>query len=43
MDYLDEPRIRGIEAELSHRIVERFDVDLRCLTFDCTNFASAAP
>lgn len=38
MDYLDEKRVRAIEAELSQRLVETYDLDLRCLAFDCTNF-----
>ena len=38
MDAVTEDAIRKIEADLSKRIVERFNIDLRCLCFDCTNF-----
>jgi transposase len=38
MDHVTPEAIRGVEAELSRRIVEDFDLDLRTLCFDCTNF-----
>ena len=38
MDAVGEPAIRAIEAELSQKLVEKFQLDLKCLCFDCTNF-----
>lgn len=38
MDQVAPEAIRAIEAELSQRIVKDFDLDLRTLCFDCTNF-----
>lgn len=38
MDAMDEEAIRKIEAELSQLLVQRFEIDLKCLCFDCTNF-----
>ena len=38
MDHISPEAIRAIEAELSQRIVQDFDLDLRTLCFDCTNF-----
>jgi transposase len=38
MDAVDEAAIRRIEADLSRRLVDDFDIDTRCLCFDCTNF-----
>jgi transposase len=38
MGHVSLDAIRAVEAELSHRIVEDFHLDLRTLCFDCTNF-----
>jgi transposase len=38
MDHVTPDTIRAVEAELSRRIVEDFELDLRTLCFDCTNF-----
>lgn len=38
MGAVSSEAIRAIEAELSARLVSTFDVDLRSLCFDCTNF-----
>lgn len=40
MSYLDEDCIARIEAELSARMVREFDLDLRCLVYDTTNFVT---
>jgi len=38
MDKVPEGATESVEAELSRRIVADFDLDLRTLCFDCTNF-----
>jgi transposase len=38
MDRVPEAAIVGIERELSARVVKEFDLDLRCLFYDATNF-----
>lgn len=38
MDRVSEKAICAIERELSARIVDDFDLDLRCLFYDATNF-----
>jgi transposase len=38
MSAVSSEAIRAIEAELSARVVRDFNVDLRALCFDCTNF-----
>ena len=38
MDHVTPDAIREVEAKLSRRIVEDFELDLRTLCFDCTNF-----
>jgi transposase len=38
MDHVTPEAIRGVEAEISTRIVRDFGLDLRTLCFDCTNF-----
>jgi len=38
MDHVTPDTIRGVERELARRVVEDFDLDLRTLCFDCTNF-----
>ena len=38
MDRVQEEAIVGIERELSARVVKEFDLDLRCLFYDATNF-----
>lgn len=38
MDQVTLDAIRGVEAEISKRIVQDFGLDLRTLCFDCTNF-----
>jgi len=38
MSSVSSEAIRAIEAELSARVVRDFNIDLRCLCFDCTNF-----
>jgi transposase len=38
MDRVQEEAIVGIERELSTRVVKEFDLDLRCLFYDATNF-----
>ena len=38
MNYLDEPTIAAISEELTGRLLEKFNIDLRTLLFDATNF-----
>ena len=38
MNAVDEQAIRKIETALSQKLVEEFEIDVRCLCFDCTNF-----
>jgi transposase len=38
MGYLDSEAIKAIEAELTARMVKEFNLDLRCLVYDTTNF-----
>ncbi len=38
MGYLDSVAIKAIEDELTARMVKEFDLDLRCLVYDTTNF-----
>ena len=38
MDRLDQDTIRSIEAEITERMVNKFELDLRCLIYDTTNF-----
>jgi transposase len=38
MDHVSGEAIRAVEAELSRRVVEDFELALRTLCFDCTNF-----
>jgi transposase len=38
MDRVEESHIQGIENELSKRLVERFELSLRTLVYDGTNF-----
>jgi transposase len=38
MDRVSEPALLAIERELSARVVQHFDLDLRCLFYDATNF-----
>ena len=38
MDRVEEEAMVGIERELSARVVKDFDLDLRCLFYDATNF-----
>lgn len=38
MSYLGEDQIRAIEIDLCRRIIDTFQIDLRCLAFDATNF-----
>jgi transposase len=38
MDRLDEQTINAIEESLTRRLVEQFQLDLRCLLYDATNF-----
>ena len=38
MDRVPEEAMVGIERELSARVVKEFDLDLRCLFYDATNF-----
>lgn len=40
MDRLSDEQIRGAEAEIVRRAVERFEVELRPLVYDTTNFAT---
>jgi len=40
MDHVSGEAIRAVEAELSRRVVEDFELALRTLCFDCTNFDS---
>jgi transposase len=37
-DFVEEGHIEAIERELSQRLVEKFDISLRTLTYDGTNF-----
>ena len=38
MGYLNEDNISKIELELTKKVVKMFDIDLRCLIYDTTNF-----
>ena len=38
MSYLDQEAISRIEAELTTRLADGFQLDLRCLLYDATNF-----
>ena len=38
MNYLEESTLAEIENDITRRLVERFDVDLRALFYDTTNF-----
>jgi len=38
MGYLDSQAIKAIETELTARMVKEFNLDLRCLVYDTTNF-----
>lgn len=38
MGHVSVEGMRAVEAELSRRVVEDFEIDLRTLCFDCTNF-----
>lgn len=38
MNYLDEPALAKIENDVTRRLVERWNVDLRALFYDTTNF-----
>jgi transposase len=38
MGYLGEEQIRAIEIDLDRRMIELYQLDLRCLAFDATNF-----
>ena len=38
MDLMTVDRIRAIEADLTQHMVQAFDVDLKCLLYDATNF-----
>jgi transposase len=38
MEYLDEATLAAIENDLTRRLVEKFDIDLRALFYDTTNF-----
>jgi len=38
MGYLDTGKIQAIEAELAAHLVKEFNLDLRCLVYDTTNF-----
>lgn len=38
MGYLDSEAIKAIEAEITARMVKEFNLDLRCLVYDTTNF-----
>jgi len=40
MEYVTAEDIRAIERDLTQRLVREFDVDLRCLVYDTTNFVS---
>jgi len=40
MSYLDAPQIAAIEQDLTRTLVDRFKVDVRCLLYDTTNFAT---
>jgi transposase len=40
MSYLDAPQIAAIEQDLTRTVLERFHLDLRCLFYDTTNFAT---
>jgi transposase len=40
MDYVTTEDIRAIETDLTQRLVQEFQVDLRCLVYDTTNFVS---
>ena len=40
MDYVTAADIQAMEADLTQRLVQEFDVDLRCLVYDTTNFVS---
>lgn len=38
MNYLDEPVLAQIENEITRQVVEKYNVDLRALFYDTTNF-----
>ncbi len=40
MDYLDADTIAAIEEAITTELIERFDIDLRTLIFDATNFCT---
>jgi transposase len=40
MDRVDSTDIIALEAEITSEVVRRYNLDLRCLLFDCTNFFS---
>ena len=40
MDRIEPSDLVAIEEEITAEVVRRWDVDLRCLLFDCTNFFS---
>ena len=38
MSYLDADKIAAIEQDLTHRLIDRFHIELSCLFYDTTNF-----
>ena len=40
LSYLRAPQIAAIEQDLTRTVIDRFQVDLRCLLYDTTNFAT---
>ena len=40
LSYLDAAKISAIEQDLTRRVIERFQLDLSCLLYDTTNFAT---
>lgn len=38
MGYLGEEQIRAIEIDLCRKVIQTYQIDLRCLAFDATNF-----
>lgn len=40
MGYLDAPQIAAIEQDLTATLIKDFKIDLRCLLYDTTNFAT---
>ena len=40
MSYLDAPHIAAIEQDLTRTLLDHFQVDVRCLLYDTTNFAT---